>query len=208
MRWAVAVSAALHAGLGALVLLRAAPRVPDAVPPIEVELVQQDAMRRGAAPTQAAPAASPPLPPPQALSARGELAPARPVAAPAPAPTKAPPEVNLGNGPRDADPLTVTGDNIVPPAPDARYRNPPPGYPADAARDGAEGTVQLLVKVSAAGVPSAVIVAVSSGHPSLDAEARRAVLLWRFRPARSGGDAVPFDYVLNIRFALERLHRE
>lgn len=201
MRWALAASAALHAGVGALALLRPAPRMPDAAPPIEVELVQQEAMQRGAAPTPSAPSAPPPAPP-QALHPRGELAPPPPPAPPAPARNTAPPEVNLGNGPQDLDPLTVTGDNIVPPAPDARYRNQPPPYPADAARAGAEGTVQLLVRVSALGVPSAVIVAVSSGHPSLDAAARRAVTLWRFRPARSGGEAVPFDYVLNIRFTL------
>jgi protein TonB len=201
MRWALALSAALHAGLGALALLRPVPRVPDAVPPIEVELVQQEAVQRGTAPTGQAPASTPPMPP-QARQPQGELDPAPPPAPPAPKQEATPPEVNLGNGPQDLDPLTVTGDNIVPPAPDARYRNQPPGYPADAARAGAQGTVQLLVRVSASGVPSTVIVAISSGHPSLDAAARRAVLLWRFRPARSAGEPVPFDYVLNIRFTL------
>ncbi|MBV8914930.1 MAG: energy transducer TonB, partial [Acetobacteraceae bacterium] len=53
-----------------------------------------------------------------------------------------------------------------------------------------------------AGMPEQVLVASSSGYEILDRAARNAVLLWRFRPALSGGAPVPFDYVMNIRFSL------
>jgi len=58
----------------------------------------------------------------------------------------------------------------------------------------------LLIRVSALGMPDQVLIAGSSGTPSLDRAAREAVLLWRFRPARAGNTPVPFDYQLNIRF--------
>lgn len=115
---------------------------------------------------------------------------------------KAAPEVNLGAAAQDVDPLTVTGDNVVPPAPDARYRNLPPHYPAAAARVGAQGTVQLVARIAPNGQALAVGIVSSSGNADLDDEARRAVLLWHFRPARTGGTAVSYDYVINIRFAL------
>lgn len=98
--------------------------------------------------------------------------------------------------------MTVTGKNVVPAGPDARYRNLPPHYPAAAAQVGAEGTVQLVARIAPNGLPLSVGVAGSSGNADLDEEARRAVLLWRFRPALAGGRAVPYDYVVNIRFAL------
>ncbi len=167
------------------------------MPPIEVELVQQAAQVRGSAPTPPS-APTPARPPAPAGPAQTAAAPPSP-----PAPKPAPPAaVNLGSGPDDVDPLTVTGEHVVPPAPDSAFRNRPPPYPADAARIGAEGTVQLVIHVSARGVPETVVVAVSSGHQSLDEAARRALLQWRFRPARAGGEPVPFDYLMNIRFKL------
>lgn len=96
----------------------------------------------------------------------------------------------------------MTGDNVVPPGPDTRYRNLPPRYPAAAAQIGAQGTVQLVARIAPNGLPLSVGVLESSGNLDLDQEARRAVSLWRFRPARDGGRAVPYDYVVNIRFAL------
>lgn len=103
---------------------------------------------------------------------------------------------------QDLDALSVTGDNVVPPGPDTRYRNLPPRYPAAAANIGAEGTVQLVARIAPNGFPLSVGVVETSGNIDLDEEARRAVLLWRFRPASRGGLAVPYDYVVNIKFAL------
>ena len=226
IRAGLPLSAALHALVAALAIvamLRHSPVAPDRLPPIEVEFVQQAAQRRGAPATappaapatqaqsadQAAlnlpPPASPPRPaPPRPAPPRPEPPPPGP---PRPAPPRSvppspTPAVNLGNGVEDVDPLSVTSDQMRPPAPDSRFRNLPPSYPADAARAGAEGTVQLSVRVAASGVPSAVVIARSSGNASLDHEARRAVQLWRFRPARSGGQAVPYEYPINIRFSL------
>ncbi len=156
-------------------------------PPLEIEMVQSQAMTPGEPQPQ-------PQPPPQPQQDG-----AGPTAPPPPPP---PPNVNIGNGPEQTDPLTVTGDNVVPPEPDSRFRNQPPPYPADAARIGAEGIVQLVLHVSAQGIPIEVHIAHSSGNESLDSAARRAVQRWRFRPAIEGGRAVAFDYVLNIRFAL------
>ncbi len=200
MRPAVIVSAALHALLAGLALLRPGALVPDALPPIEVVMVQQAAQLQGAAPTPPAAAAAAPPSPAQAAE-QAQVPPTAP-APPTPAPRPPAPAINLGNGTQDVDPLSVTGENIRPPAPDSRFRNLPPNYPANAARTGAEGTVQLMVHVTASGVPGDVAVVRSSGHSSLDAAAQEAVLLWRFRPARAGGRPVPFDYALNIRFTL------
>ena len=52
------------------------------------------------------------------------------------------PPVRIGNAERDLDPLWVTGDHVMPPAPDAAYRNRPPAYPPQAARAGEQGVVQ------------------------------------------------------------------
>lgn len=178
-----AASALLH-GLVLASLLLSLPRYPppQSVQPLVVELIQSQEMTPGNVP-------APPQPPPQ--DGTGPTA-----------PTPPPPAVNIGNGPEQNDPLTVTGDNVVPPEPDARYRNLPPRYPADAARVGAEGTAQLVIRVSQRGLPIEVRVVSSSGNRSLDAEARRAVLLWRFRPAVRDGHQVEFDYPVNIRFAI------
>lgn len=111
--------------------------------------------------------------------------------------------MHLGDDEEDRDPLMVTGTNVVPPRPDAKIRNKPPAYPADAARRRAQGTVELRARVTEQGVPAWVEVMSSSGDASLDQAAREAVSLWRFQPARAGGAAVPFDYELSIRFRMD-----
>ena len=201
---AVAISAALHAAAIGLLLLRPGREMPSPTPPLEIELVQQQAEQRGAPPPPA-PTPTPETPPipqvPAPAAAALPSTPSPPTKRQTP-PQRSAPEVNLGNAAQDLDPLSVTGDNVVPPGPDARYRNLPPHYPAAAARIGAEGTVQLVARIAPNGLPVSVGVVESSGNVDLDEEARRAVLLWRFRPTREGGRAVAYDYVVNIRFAL------
>ena len=68
--------------------------------------------------------------------------------------------------------------------------------------DAAEGTVQLVAQIAPNGLPLSVGVVATSGNADLDEEARRAVMLWRFRPARENGRAIAYDYVVRIRFAL------
>lgn len=216
---AVGASIALHAlALGVLLVRPGAP-VPSDTPPIEIELIQQSAQLRGAPPPAAEPApealptpavaATPPAPQLPAAAQGSSPAATAPPSTPAvpasrqPPASRAAPEVNLGNAAQDLDALSVTGDNVVPPRLDARYRNLPPHYPAAAAQVGAEGTVQLLAHVAPSGVAISVVIVGSSGNAILDDEAKRAVLLWRFQPARAGGKAVSYDYPFSIHFALD-----
>ncbi len=188
-------------GTGVLLLLPGAGGRKQAETPsvIEIELVDQAPQVLGAAvPTPSRPAPTPSRPTPRAKS---ELLPLPPPSPPAPKGQTAPAAVNLG-GEQDQEGLVISGDNVVPPRPDARVRNKPPGYPAEAVRRRAEGTVRLLVHVNAAGVPAWIDVRDSSGDASLDSAAKEAVALWQFVPARNGEVAVPFDYELNIAFKL------
>lgn len=204
MAAAALASVLVHGGV-IWVLLPHAGRVPAAAEPaaIEVELVDQAPQVKGT-PTEEA-SEPPPVPPtPDTIIAeKGALPPPPPPSRlPRPAPAGPPRQssVNLGGADEDLEGLTVTGQNVVPPRPDATVRNKPPSYPADAVRRRAEGTVGLLVHVAENGVPLGVEVTESSGDGSLDRSAREAVALWRFQPARQHGAAVPFDYELSISF--------
>ena len=106
----------------------------------------------------------------------------------------------MGNGAQDLADLSARSDDIVPPRPDSRFRNLPPAYPAEAMRRRQEGTVRLVVHVSADGTPVLVELAGSSGHPSLDKAALNAVRQWRFNPAMGATGPVPFNYPLDIHF--------
>ncbi|GAC1344118.1 MAG: hypothetical protein NVSMB18_21160 [Acetobacteraceae bacterium] len=201
MRRALAGSSAIHAVLGALYVFGVplAGRDPVEVPPIEVELVQEPPMRQGAPATaEASHAEAAPADSVRASDGDAAAAPAPP--APDPARGEQSTAVNLGDGPRDLEGMSVTGDHVVPPEPDSAYRNRPPAYPQEAARVGAQGTVLLVVRVSARGLPEQVQVATSSGHATLDRAAREAVLRWHFRPAVAGGAPIPYDFQINIRF--------
>ena len=207
-RWlpyAIVGSLLVHAGVAWVLLPHGSGRGAQPTPAvIEVELVDQAPQVKGA-PTAVASEAPPVPPTPDAKTAEaGDLPPP-----PSPPPRQAPPEtvtqsssVNLGGADEDLEGLVVTGRNVVPPRPDATIRNKPPGYPADAARRHAEGTVALRVHVAENGTPLAVDVVETSGDASLDRSAREAVALWRFQPAREGGQAVPFDYEMSISFRM------
>ena len=110
--------------------------------------------------------------------------------------------VEAGGGDLQRQALLVRGDNVVPPRPDARHRNKPPAYPAEAARQNAQGTVWLLVHVLPTGKPGYVRITRSSGNPSLDRAAAEAVRGWQFTPAERDGARVAFDYLTSIRFAI------
>ncbi|MGZ5050182.1 MAG: energy transducer TonB [Methylobacter sp.] len=81
--------------------------------------------------------------------------------------------------------------------------NPKPKYPSIATSRGWQGTVRLLVKVSAEGDSEEVTVQRSSGHEVLDEAAIEAVERWKFIPAKRGDTPisstviVPIDFVLN-----------
>ncbi|MEX2558484.1 MAG: energy transducer TonB, partial [Pirellulales bacterium] len=80
--------------------------------------------------------------------------------------------------------------------------NMPPVYPAEAQRNGWQGTVVLRVRVGETGRVRNVSVASSSGHTLLDAAAASAVRQWRFRPARLGGRPVETSVRLPVKFEL------
>lgn len=87
----------------------------------------------------------------------------------------------------------------------ARYRrNPAPDYPDEARRLRQEGVVLLRVQVSAKGRVDGVEIERSSGSPSLDQAAMRAVLRWEFEPARRGDAPVASTVTVPVRFRLDR----
>jgi periplasmic protein TonB len=135
---------------------------------------------------------------------------------PAPKHPTAVPEATAGaqSTPQAAQPgLTVTlggtdspsdarawGDRIIPATPDAVFHNRPPEYPAEAALNGEQGTVILMIHVSPAGSTAGVDVLRSSGYALLDRAARDAVLRWRFLPAVKDGQAVASDMRMGFVF--------
>ena len=206
--WVLPLSALLHvAAIGAVLLPWLGGHGDSAADaqPIEVELVQQADAIQGGVPGPATAASSPTpadRPDPADADAVTRAAgspqtPARPAVAAA---------VNLGNAAENRDGLDVTGQGVVPPGPDSRFRNQPPAYPVEAARMRMQGTVSLLIHVSARGLPLDVVVANSSGAAVLDHAARNAVRRWRFTPAQLRGNPVPFDYPIEFRFVLGNTH--
>ncbi len=95
------------------------------------------------------------------------------------------------------------GNAIVSATP--RYRtNPTPDYPLPCQRRREEGIVFLNVVVQADGLPSAISLNRSSGHPLLDRSALDAVRSWTFEPGRAAGVAVSSRVVVPVRFSLEQ----
>lgn len=84
---------------------------------------------------------------------------------------------------------------------DADYlHNPAPAYPAQSRRLKEEGTVLLLVRVSAEGTPLSVEIRNSSGFERLDEAGLQAVRQWRFVPAKRGSDNVSASVLVPIQF--------
>jgi protein TonB len=81
--------------------------------------------------------------------------------------------------------------------------NKPPVYPRVSERLGEEGTVRLLVTVSALGRSSEIIITQTSGHARLDQAAVMAVKDWRFTPASNNGKAVETSIEVPIRFTIQ-----
>lgn len=99
----------------------------------------------------------------------------------------------------------------VPPAPEPTAfvrahpidgANRSPEYPGEARRRGEEGTVQLVLWVSAGGAVGEVRIARTSGHPRLDRAAQRAAAQWRFAPATRDGAPIESEFELDVEFRL------
>ena len=82
------------------------------------------------------------------------------------------------------------------------FDNDPPTYPAEAVAKGLAGKVVLRALISAEGAVSSLSVAASSGFSVLDEAARAAIRLWRFHPAKQGGQAVEATILIPVVFEL------
>jgi protein TonB len=84
-----------------------------------------------------------------------------------------------------------------------RYRtNPKPEYPLPSVRRREEGVVLVNVVVQPDGLPGAISLNRSSGHPLLDRAALDVVRRWTFEPARAAGLPVSSVAVVPVRFDL------
>jgi protein TonB len=187
----------------------APPPVPAQAPAPPAELPAPAAPTPTATPTDAAPthvpppnAAPPNATPTQAASLPTQPAPATAPAAPPAPPPANPPQTNLGDE-MDAGSWQITGPHLVQPGIDSTKRNLPPEYPAEAAREGEEGTVVLYVSVGPDGTARQVEVMQTSGFESLDRAAKAAVLHWHFTPGQKDGQPVESVFPVNIRFSLK-----
>jgi len=106
-----------------------------------------------------------------------------------------------GNASGSAQPGTGTEPALTAARFDADYlHNPAPAYPAQSRRLKEEGTVLLLVRVSAEGTPLSVEVRNSSGFERLDEAGLQAVRQWRFVPAKRGSETVAASVLVPIQF--------
>jgi len=121
-----------------------------------------------------------------------EATPAPPAASPAPV-------ISLQgtDSPSDA---RAFGDHIIPAKPDAVFHNRPPEYPEEAAQNGQQGTVVVLIHVSPTGTAASVDLIRSSGYVPLDRAAQLAVSRWRFLPAVKDGQPVASDMTMGFIF--------
>jgi protein TonB len=101
---------------------------------------------------------------------------------------------------------------IAPPAPEpvrpafggiGYKNNPPPDYPAQAVRQGWQGTVLLRVRVLQNGAVESVEVVRSSGKKLLDDAAIQTVERWVFAPSTRGSTPVDGFATVPIEFKLD-----
>lgn len=78
-----------------------------------------------------------------------------------------------------------------------------PLYPVSARKRGIEGRVLLQVEIDAAGLPTSIRLAESSGSDALDRAALDAVRHWRFKPARRANHPVAATVTIPIHFKLD-----
>ena len=169
------------------------------------------------APATSATSASTPVPPKSPAAATERPAPdldasARPrsatkVATPNAGVTATPNSASIGNTglTGNASGSTQSGTGTEPALTAARFdadylHNPAPAYPAQSRRLKEEGTVLLLVRVSAEGTPLSVEIRNSSGFERLDEAGLQAVRQWRFVPAKRGSDNVSASVLVPIQF--------
>lgn len=77
-----------------------------------------------------------------------------------------------------------------------------PQYPMGARKAGIEGTSQLKIQVLPDGSVGEIQVVKSTGDPSLDEVAQKAVKQWKFKPGLVGGKPIPVWMTLSVKFEL------
>lgn len=113
------------------------------------------------------------------------------------APESAPQLIFAPESDSNNEPLHIQWD--IPPR---VIHSPQPVYPDIAFRAGVEGTVTLHVVIGIDGSVEDVTVAHASPSEIFSEAARKAVLEWRYEPARVGGEAVKALCSQTIRFVL------
>jgi periplasmic protein TonB len=103
-----------------------------------------------------------------------------------------------------SQPRSATHNPPVLVSPTDYSNNPPPKYPDSARRQKHQGTVLLLVEVDAFGHTTSVKIKKSSGHPSLDEQARSTVKDWHFSPTTYKGQNLASTVLVPIKFALTK----
>lgn len=155
------------------------------------------------------PKVAPPKPPPQRFVKRQVLPRIQTSAPDAPTADSTPLEPPLAVAPSTPEPAALPSP---PPSPEvvtaafgrAGYlNNPPPDYPAVAARQGWQGTVLLRVRVLSTGRVDSVEVQKSSGHKLLDEEAIVTVRGWQFSPSKRGETPIDGWATVPIEFKLD-----
>jgi TonB family protein len=116
-------------------------------------------------------------------NAPAEASPAAPEPAP-PAPPRGPIQL-----PEDGTPPEPLDSNVL------------PEYPADAREQGIEAVVIATVVISTEGRVTRVVI--RRGHPLFDDAVRRALLSWRYTPARVAGEAVEVYWNVRVPFRLQ-----
>jgi protein TonB len=104
-------------------------------------------------------------------------------------------------GPNRASTLVpAAGSELVKPV---RLAAVEPLYPALLEAAGKEGSVGMMIRISAAGAVQEVRVVRSSGYPEFDEAAREAALRERFSPARRDGQPIDYTLKYNYRFRIK-----
>lgn len=103
---------------------------------------------------------------------------------------------------RCSDATPVAGTPLSgPPQPPHKTRDVKPKYPERAQAARVSGTVIAQAMVTTTGCVAAAKVTKGVSR-ELDFEALRAVIAWRFEPARIGGSPVPFMLTVTVNFEL------
>lgn len=156
------------------------------------------------------PKIEPPKPPPPKPEVKRVAPVVPPIQQAVPEPSDAPAAVST-EAPVAAAPAGVAPEPAPAPEPEtapiggAGYlNNPPPDYPAAAARQGWQGTVMLRVRVTSTGKVDSVEVQKSSGRRILDDEAVRTVKSWTFTPSKRGSTPIDGWATVPIEFSLQQ----